>query len=99
MTLKSREQNLDGRYVLIDPSFDGAQKPAWDVPTLEQLKAKQRLSNWEYKKEKLKYEGQFRSPSLAQELRFNTTLTFLQPYIETGVAMGIWIDRLITLST
>lgn len=95
--LQSRDQNLDGRVVIIDPSFDGNPKPIWDIPTLDQKKSAQRMTSWLYKKEALKYQGRFSSPSLAKELRFKTSLEFLQPFIETGVALGIYADRMVRL--
>ncbi len=95
--LQSRVQNLDGRVVIIDPSFDRNPNPVWDVPTLDQIKAQKRISDWEKKKKALEYQGKFRSPSLAMELRFKTSLAYLQPFVETGVALGIYTDRLVRL--
>lgn len=91
--LASRIQSLDKHVVIIDPSFDGG--PSWDIPTLDQLKNQQRLSAWHDKKNALKYDGAFNTPSLARELRIKSALAYLQPFIETGVALGIYTDRIL----
>ena len=86
---------FDRHVVIIDPSWDDG--PSWDIPTLDQLKATHRLNNYIYKRENWDAIQEAIRLSAVREMRFKKTIAYLQPFVESGVFLGIEINRLISI--